>query len=149
MKSENTFIVRTTIDGFEAQLNSQFFSKDQHLLLDNLKKSLAASKKISHGKDYVVTASMELNGRIENVAIKVFAKQTALKDNFDRKNGSKAARSFEAASYLISHGINTPAPVACLDKWQGNKLIESYFIAIFEPAICLRDALFSIYHRVK
>lgn len=149
MKSDNTLIKRTCIDGFDVQLNTQFFSEDNPSILTSLKKSLASAKKISHGKDYVVTSSIELNGRMENVAIKIFTKQALLKDLIDRKKGSKAARSFEAANYLIGHGINTPTPIACLDKWQGNRLVESYFIAIFEPAICLRDALFSIYHHEK
>lgn len=102
--------------------------------------------RLSNGVDYVVRVPINtLNGEIV-VALKVFKRQSLLKDRFDQKNKSKAERSFNAAAYLKAHEIGTPAPVAWLDRWENNRLIESYFLSIFQPAICFRDALTDLYN---
>jgi hypothetical protein len=44
--------------------------------------------------------------------IKVFKRQNLVKDWHDRHHGSKAERSFRAATYLQNNGIGTPAPIA-------------------------------------
>jgi len=105
--------------------------------------------RLSSGADYVIkvpfaTATGELL-----VALKVFKRQSWLKDRFDRKNKSKAERSYIAARYLQEHHIGTPAPIAWLDRWENNRLVESYFLTLFQPAICLRDALTDIYYGAR
>lgn len=117
--------------------------------LANIKPLINASQRISQGKDFVVRTTITIEGTPYELAIKVFAKQSLLKDLYDKKNKSKAERSYIAAETLINLGVNTPTPVAILEDWQGNRLIESYYICLFEPAICLRDALFDIYHQHK
>lgn len=103
-------------------------------------------ERLSHGPDYVVRLNLpaELGG--QSVAIKIFKRQSFLKDWYDNRQGSKAKRSFCAALYLQDHQIGTPAPIAWLDKWQDGRLLESYYICLFEPAPCLRDLLSHILH---
>lgn len=107
------------------------------------------SIRLSKGVDYVLKVPLATpNGEI-TVALKVFKRQSWLKDRFDRKNKSKAERSYNAARYLLEHNIGTPAPIAWLDRWENNRLLESYFLTIFQPAICLRDALTDIYYNAR
>ena len=101
--------------------------------------------RLSHGPDYVVKLSLQTAQGDIVVALKVFKRQSWLKDRFDRKQKSKAERSYIAARHLQSHNIGTPAPIAWLDRWENNRLLESYFLSVFQPAICLRDALTDIY----
>lgn len=101
--------------------------------------------RLSHGPDYVVKLPLQTAQGDIVVALKVFKRQSWLKDRFDRKQKSKAERSYIAARHLQAHNIGTPAPIAWLDRWENNRLLESYFLSVFQPAICLRDALTDIY----
>lgn len=105
--------------------------------------------RLSNGVDYVVKVPLTTPDGEINVALKVFKRQSWLKDRFDRSNKSKAERSYNAARYLLEHNIGTPAPIAWLDRWENNRLLESYFLTIFQPAICLRDALTDIYYNAR
>ncbi len=105
--------------------------------------------RLSKGVDYVVKVPLATTDGDVMVALKVFKRQGWLKDRFDRKHKSKAERSFNAARYLLEHNIGTPAPIAWLDRWENNRLLESYFLTIFQPAICLRDALTDIYYHQR
>ncbi|RYZ97655.1 MAG: hypothetical protein EOO68_14965, partial [Moraxellaceae bacterium] len=105
--------------------------------------------KLSKGVDYVVKVPITSATGELMVALKVFKRQSWLKDRFDRNNKSKAERSFNAARYLQEHNIGTPAPIAWLDRWENNRLLESYFLTIFQPATCLRDALTDIYYGAR
>lgn len=105
--------------------------------------------RLSKGVDYVVKIPLTTTRGEIMVALKVFKRQSWLKDRFDRNNKSKAERSYNAARYLQEHNIGTPAPIAWLDRWENNRLVESYFLTVFQPAICLRDALTDIYYHMR
>lgn len=56
--------------------------------------------------------------------------------------GSKAKRSYEYADFLLSKGVETPAPVAWVECHSGGILKESYFISIqHKHDFNLRDVL--------
>lgn len=105
--------------------------------------------RLSKGADYVVKVPINTARGEIIVALKVFKRQSWLKDRYDRKHKSKAERSYNAARYLQEHSIGTPAAIAWLDRWENNRLIESYFLSVYEPAICLRDALTDIYYQAR
>ncbi len=105
--------------------------------------------KLSNGPDYVVKLTLQTATGQVNVALKIFKRQNWFKDRFDSKHKSKAERSFIAARHLQAHNIGTPAPIAWLDRWEKNRLIESYFLTVFEPALCFRDALIDIYENAR
>ena len=105
--------------------------------------------RLSEGVDYVVKLPLRTATGEIIVALKIFKRQGWLKDRYDRNNKSKAERSYNAARYLQEHHIGTPAPVAWLDRWDNNRLLESYLLCIYQPAICLRDALNDIYYHAR
>jgi len=111
--------------------------------------STAKVERLSHGADYVVRLPLFVGDRELPITVKVFKPQGRLKDWYDRKNGSKAERSFRAATYLQQHKIGTPAPIAWLDRWENNRLLESYYLCVYESATCFRDALLDIYHNQR
>lgn len=108
-------------------------------------------QKLSNGKDYVIKLPLPLlqKGHDTDVTIKVFSHQNCIKDRYDRQHGSKAQRSFNAALFLQQQGIGTPAPIAWLDRWESGRLVESYYLCLFEPGICFRDALSDIYYKQR
>lgn len=133
-------------ENFQGAIASDFYSD---ALLNNLEsiKSLLSSPKairLSKGIDYVVKCPMQIQGQEHWVAIKVFKRQSIWKDWYDFTHKSKAQRSFNAAIFLKKHQIGTPAPIAYLDKWQGKRLIESYYVCLFESAECFRDLVTDI-----
>lgn len=81
-----------------------------------------------------------------DVMVKAFAAQPAWKDRWDQRRGSKAMRAFRVAVHLHERGVGTPPPVACLERWDGARLAESYMVTRFvEPLTDLRRALIHIY----
>lgn len=106
-------------------------------------------ERLSQGADYVVKLPLPTKTGVQIIAVKIFKRQSRVKDWYDRKNGSKAERSYRAAIYLQEHDIGTPAPVAWLDRWENDRLLESYYLCLYEPAICFRDALSDIYYNQR
>lgn len=110
---------------------------------------LLSSKKVerlSKGADYVVKLPLDTPDGELMVTVKVFKRQNRLKDWYDRHHKSKAERSYLAAIYLQEQNIGTPAPLAWLERWEKERLLESYYVCAYEAAICFRDALAEIYH---
>lgn len=133
-----------TIGNLSGAVASEF--NDPLLLanLANLKQLTNNGEKLSHGGDFVVKNEfITANGTIP-VAIKVFKRQSGWKDLYDKKNKSKAERSYLAAEYLQTHNIGTPPPIAWLECWEKNRLIESYYICRFEPAVSFREVVADI-----
>ena len=91
---------------------------------------------------------MPVGGSSLPVLVKSFGKQSAAKDWIDlRFRTSKAARSFDAAMHLCAHGVTTPEPIAYLEKRQKNRLLESYFLSVFqEGSTDLQSALLYLLH---
>src|SRR5690606_11461372 len=93
--------------------------------LENLPHLLSSEKveRLSHGADYVVKLPFYISENDERpVTIKVFKRQSKFKDWYDRRNKSKAERSYRAAIFLQNKNIGTPAPIAWLDRWDGDLL---------------------------
>lgn len=107
------------------------------------------AERLSNGADYVVKLPFQTENGSTLITVKVFKRQGKLKDWYDFKHKSKAERSYNAADYLHKCGIGTPAPIAWLDRWDGNRLLESYYLCLYEPAICFRDALSDIYYNQR
>src|SRR5690606_29806953 len=80
---------------------------------------------------------------------KRFKRQSWLKDWHDRHHKSKAERSFAAAYFLFEHQIPTPAPIAWLERWENNRLLESYYLCLYEEAPSMRDLLSDIYYNQR
>ena len=70
-----------------------------------------------------------------DIAWKCFGREPGWKNKVDQERGSKAERSFRTACHLVQHGVGTPAPVAWLDRWEGDRLAESWYLSRFEPGL--------------
>ena len=65
-----------------------------------------------------------------DAVVKSFGRQSALRDLAQRfTGGSKAERTCDAARHLARHGVDTPQPIACLERWHGRRLVESHFVS--------------------
>ncbi len=69
-----------------------------------------------------------------NLVIKSFGPQSLWKDAVDVRRTTRAHRSWSAAERLASQGVGTPRPVAYLDVRNGKRLVESYYVSVWEPA---------------
>ncbi len=106
-------------------------------------------ERLSHGADYVIKVPLKIATGEIIVTIKIFKPQNFLKDQYDKRNGSKAERSYRAACFLQQHNIGTPTPIAWREHWENNRLLESYYVCMFEPGISFRDALSDIYYNQR
>lgn len=132
------------IDDLSVIVHDDFLNEEFIAIIKNLKSIVSESRKISHGKDFVVRFDLKTGDFEHSLAIKTFGRQTFWKDWYDSKNGSKAERSMRAAMFLSEQNIGTPTPIASIDKWVGRRLIESYYICRYEPATCVRDLISDI-----
>lgn len=146
--SAQTNIVKKDLGHFCGAVHPDFDTPAMTAWLGDLSGKLknVVTERLSYGPDYVVklTLPVEVGGQV--VALKIFKRQGLFKDWYDQRHGSKAERSFVAARYLQSNGIGTPAPIAWLDKWVDGRLLESYYLCLFDAAPCLRDLLSEILH---
>lgn len=138
-----------TFGRYVGNISSRFDSSELMGQLESVPQWLDASRvlALSEGRDQVLKADLVIDRKIESVAIKVFGRQSLFKDWFDRRNGSKAARSYNAGEFLYRQGLGTAQPIAWLDRWDGGRLVESYFLSIHVEALCFRDALIQIYQQ--
>ncbi len=82
------------------------------------------------------------------VAVKRFGRQKAWKDWADRRNDTKAARAYGVAAELAAKGIDTLPPVACLELWEGRRLVESYLITAYVAGLSsFKAELIALYER--
>ncbi|MDD4870044.1 MAG: lipopolysaccharide kinase InaA family protein, partial [Kiritimatiellae bacterium] len=73
-------------------------------------------------------------------------RQSAMKDRIDEKRGSKARRTWEAASCLVGKGVGTPPPVGFLECWQDKQLGESYYLAEYQHGlVSFKDELIRLF----
>ena len=86
------------------------------------------------------------DGHTLEVAVKQFGVPTRLKQRLDRTRGGKARRTWWAARHLSAHGVGTPLPLACMERWREGRLVESYYLSGFESATTsLAEALSWLY----
>lgn len=139
-----------TIGTYQGQVAPEFYTAELLQQLINIKQLLANDKqlRLSNGADYVIKVPLVMNDATIDITIKVFKRQNRIKDWYDRRHKSKAERSYRAAIFLQEKNVGTPAPIAWLDRWENGRLLESYYLCRFEPAICFRDALVQVYREL-
>lgn len=139
------------IGTYQSELTTAFQSPEVIAQLSNISALLnnPLTQRLSNGPDYVVKTQLLINNQPLDITIKVFKKQNWLKDWHDWRKGSKAKRSYDAACFLQSNGISTPTPIAWFERWDGKRLLESYYVCLFEPGISFRDALSDIYYNQR
>ncbi|MDF2939959.1 MAG: hypothetical protein K0R66_601 [Gammaproteobacteria bacterium] len=115
--------------------------------LEQLKNALNHSPAVvlSDGPDRVIKLPLILQNQTVYLAVKRFKRQSFLKDFSDRFNKTKAERSYLAAEFLYQHKIGTPKPVGYLDYWHNNRLLESYYLCLYQNSANFRDELSHLY----
>ncbi|MCK5850957.1 MAG: hypothetical protein KAH23_08580 [Kiritimatiellae bacterium] len=69
------------------------------------------------------------------LAVKSFGRQSILQDRIAACRGSKARRTWLAAKFLESGDVGTPEPVGFLERWDGKRLVESYYLSVYQENI--------------
>ncbi len=88
----------------------------------------------------------DTRGGQHDLVVKQFGRQSAWKDHWDRRHGSKALRTYTTAAFMVGHKIATTTPVAILERWQGQRLQESYFISHYlDQTISFKDFLLQLF----
>ena len=98
------------------------------------------------GRNRNIRIELPLRGATHAVMVKAFGPQLWAKDLRDRRRGSKAQRTWRAATHLAAHGAGTPPPIGYLERWEGSRLRESYYLAEYQDgAETFRDALLRLF----
>jgi len=137
----------TTGDYSGAYFNAWNLPADVISSLAGIRAWLQSPEEIpSLGRHALARHTIVLNGAQVPLAIKSFSRATRLKDRYFEKNGSKARRSFLTAVRLAEHGVGTPKPLAYLDRWENGRLLESYYLCVYQDNISsFRDELNRLY----
>lgn len=117
--------------------------------LESLPALLAApgAAVIAEGRNRHVRVEVTVDGRAVPILVKRFGSASLARNALDRRRGTKAQRTWIAAAALAARGVGTPPPVAYLDRWDGARLAESYFLAEFLPGrVSFMDALVTLFH---
>ncbi len=136
------------IGKFKGELSSEFCERFEGWSPDELAELIAREEEglIAAGRHRVVVLPFELRGGVVRVAVKAFGRQGRLKDRYDARRGSKAARSFRAADFLTRGGAGTPTPIGYLERWEGGRLAESYYLSVYvEGLLSFKDELVMLY----
>jgi hypothetical protein len=134
---------------YEGELAARYRHPDTLACLAEMPRLLAspAAREVASGRNRHVVVELPVAGGVERVIVKAFGRQAWLRDLRDRRRGSKARRTWLAASHLVRHGVGTPRPVGYLERWEGSRLRESYFVAAWqEGAQTFGEALLELYH---
>ena len=98
------------------------------------------------GRHRVERASLPGDGEPIDAVVKTYGLQSAWRDRRAARIGSKAERAFRNALLLRDAGVGTPAPIAVAERWEGDRLRESRFVAAYVPDLGnLRDELDRLY----
>ncbi len=137
----------TTFGRYVGKISSRFDPSELMGQLSSVPQWLDAGQvlPLSDGRDQVLKTDLVIGGQAVGVAIKVFGRQSFFKDWFDHRNESKAARSYNAGEFLYQKELGTAEPIAWLDRWDGGRLVESYYLCVHVAAPCFRDALIHVY----
>jgi len=133
---------------YAGELAETYRTPEVLALLADLPALLAApaARLIASGRNRNIRVEIPVGGRSVPVMVKAFGAQPWLRDLRDRGRGSKAERTWRAAAHLAARGAGTPPPIGYLERWEGGRLRESYFLAEFQDgATSFRETLLDLF----
>ena len=139
---------RVVAGPYAGEIAAPYRAPDLLACLARLPQVLAATDAhlIAEGRNRNIRVELPLQGRTLAVMVKAFGVQPWLRDLRDRRRGSKAERTWRAATHLVAHGAGTPPPIGYLERWEGTRLRESYYLAEYQDgAETLREALLRLF----
>ncbi|MDB4277275.1 lipopolysaccharide kinase InaA family protein [Akkermansiaceae bacterium] len=137
-----------SLAGFSGKVRSDLAKVFSSSKLAGFAKELRNSdlRVLAAGRHRIIVLPLEVDGKADFVVVKQFGKQAGWKDRYDQERGSKAARSFEAAEFLMRHGVGTPEPLAYFERWEGKQLVESYYLSRYLDSLTsFKDELIRLY----
>jgi tRNA A-37 threonylcarbamoyl transferase component Bud32 len=90
---------------------------------------------LTTGRNRNLKIDLVFGGRTLSVVVKSFGTPSSFKNAVARRRGSKARRSWLAATHLAEAGVGTPQPVAFFERWTEERLVESYLITVYQEAV--------------
>ncbi|MEO0509045.1 MAG: lipopolysaccharide kinase InaA family protein [Verrucomicrobiota bacterium] len=125
--------VEFSLGGFRGLVRQDLVEGLSESRLSSLHKEVATASEgvLARRRNQVVVREFKIDRKPCQVAVKSFGRQAEWKDGYDKKRGTKAARSFEAAVYLQDHGVGTPPPLAYLERWDGDRIAESFYLSAY------------------
>jgi hypothetical protein len=124
----------STIGPYSGKLSPEYASPELLATLADLPDRIQApeSRVLHAGRNKTVCLPLPApDGATVLVAVKAFARPSLLRARTYEWRGSKARRSWEVARQLVTAGVGTPSPIGFLERWQGPRLLESYFLTSF------------------
>ncbi len=91
----------------------------------------ADARVLSEGRNRNVRVMLDDDEQRRAVVVKSFGRANGLRDVVSRRLGSKAERTWQASRFLRQAGVGTPEPIAWMERWEGPRLVESYFVAAY------------------
>ncbi|MFI5403323.1 MAG: lipopolysaccharide kinase InaA family protein, partial [Planctomycetota bacterium] len=85
--------------------------------------------------------------RLEGLAVKIYEPQGLVRSLYARRFGSEARRAWRLASAFHARGVGTPKPIGFLERWEGSRLAESYFVTEFVEGRTLHQELLRLLHQ--
>lgn len=134
----NTEFNYETIGAFKGKVADGFRSTDLVEWLERVSALIYSedAEVLTDGRNRNVRLNADCKGDSLSVVVKAFGKPSLLKNAIDRcGRGSKALRTWLAAVHLDESGVGTPAPVAFMERWVENRLVESYVVTVYEAGI--------------
>lgn len=141
--------LRITAGPYSGALAPQFLSEEFVAALAELPALLASplARVVADGRNRHVCIDMPVNGTTRTIIVKAFGRLSLVRDLRDRRRGSRARRTWLAATHLERLGVGTPQPVGYVERWDGWRLRESYYLAVYDAqAESFRDALLALFH---
>ncbi|MCO6400552.1 MAG: hypothetical protein J5I99_04900 [Verrucomicrobia bacterium] len=94
------------------------------------------------GGTRIYSVDVPVESRVLPLLIKAQGRLSLLKNLDARRRGTAQARAWRTACHLATQGVGTPEPLAWVERWNGGRCEESYFIARrLEPVTNFRDEL--------
>ena len=127
---DNKLYIAFEQEGYVGECHKDILPSLENGRLRSLSKEVttARDRVLSAGRHKVVVLDFCFGGNVQTVAVKSFGRQQSWKDRYDKKRGTKASRSYIAARFLQNHDIETPRPLAYLERWENNKLVYDWLL---------------------
>lgn len=140
------------LNGYRIRVNHAWDTPEFLQKLQNLSPENLQNAKILHdGRHRVYRAKMSCGDTPCDVVVKTFGRQAVWRDYIAKRGkGSKAYRAFKTAALLQEKSVGTPAPIAVVERWNENRLVESHFICEYVPGLSdFRVELDTILHKTR
>lgn len=113
--------------GFGTPAIVEFLKRSPDTLIpENIQKERILKKKSN--TVYTVPVDKKISVSFTSLAVKKCLPRNVIHHLLSPFQKSKAMRSFLAARHLIAHGLDTPRPLACIEKRERGFVTESYYI---------------------